>query len=165
MSKSGRGEARVDPAGRVRPKAGAVQQSANTVSTASLRWSSGRRCLAVCWGSDCCAWRPTSLCSRRTSTCPPPSAHPPCRHGVRDHGREPRSHRRGRAVSARVSHPRRDIPARHGKKRGLDHSDPGLIATYRRYRRLRQEFAERSLVAPQFSCLGNLAGLCGKTRT
>jgi hypothetical protein len=44
------------------------------------------------------------------------------------------------------------------QERGLDHSGPGLIAMYRRYRRLRQEFAERSLVAPQFSCLGDLAG-------
>ena len=32
------------------------------------------------------------------------------------------------------------------QERGPNHSDPGLIATYRRYRCLRQEFAERSLV-------------------
>jgi hypothetical protein len=41
---------------------------------------------------------------------------PPCRHEFRDHGRDRRSHRRGRAVSACISNPRRDTSPRHSKK-------------------------------------------------
>jgi hypothetical protein len=40
----------------------------------------------------------------------------PCRHEFRDHGRDRRSHRRGSAVGACVSNPRRDTSPRDGKK-------------------------------------------------
>jgi hypothetical protein len=84
---------------------------------ASLRWLSARRCLAACWECDCCAWRPTSLSSRRPRLvfhCQPV---PSCRHEFRDHGRDRRSHRCGSAVGACVSNPRRDSSPHHGKRK------------------------------------------------
>lgn len=162
MSKSGRGEARVDLAGRVRPKAGAVQQSANAVAR---HRSGGDPCVGA-WPSagdaTCCAWRPTSLLfpadlgSSSTVGLSP----------VSSRGPRPRTGAEVSPTHESCWRMRLEPSTRHlslsRQERGLDNSDPGLIATYRRYRRLRQEFAERSLVAPQFSCLGDLAGAVWK---
>jgi hypothetical protein len=118
--------------------------------------------LAVCWGCDCCAWRPTSLLfpadlgSSSTVGLSP----------VSSRGPRPRTGAEVSPTHESCWRMRLEPSTRHlsssRQERGLDYSDPGLIATYRRYRRLRQEFAERSLVAPQFSCLGDLAGAVWK---
>ena len=162
MSKSGRGEARVDLAGRVRPKAGAVQQSANAVAR---HRSGGDPCVGAWPSAGDATAAPGGrhlYCSRRTSAHPPPSAHPP----VSSRGPRPRTGAEVSPTHESCWRMRLEPSTRHlslsRQERGLDNSDPGLIATYRRYRRLRQEFAERSLVAPQFSCLGDLAGAVWK---